>query len=254
MLRYRRAQSFATILFLVIASVSIGAVAFNLYGGISEQRKFVAAQEEWLGDEKNQRGFKILLRKADDVARLVDKGNIIAENVKGITEGVKDKILPNTNEILRQGVELTKAGTRTLDASTKSLNRITETVDFLMDKGGTVLIHSNEIAINLRDLLADPEVAAAMKRMAGNGERITGNLADLLAKTNVTVQDVNEALPLLLQAVQTIATNSGDITLESAGILHQVNLLFTKVNAKPSKTQRVANILLQALLIVLKNR
>jgi uncharacterized protein YoxC len=244
----------AIVAFLLIFSLVIAAIGWQGFFFLQEQRQFIADQEKFFGDEKTREQIKLLARQANDIVVIVDQGKTVTKNLVDITNQAKSNLVPHADQMIVAGTGTLKSATGALDAGRDTLNTVNKTVTDLTTDSHKILSDIDAIAMQIKVYLVDPAVVAMFKKLAGNAESITGNIADLTAKLNITTKDINDALPKLLAAVEVIAGNTGVATDKLAKILDQLNIIFEAANKKPSRSSRIASILFQAILIYLKNR
>ena len=148
------------------------------------------AQNKLITDQKTQEGIAVLLRQADDLARTVKKVNITLDKVN-------NEILPNTNKTL-------VASANTINQAGTTLRQTEKSIASLTLKGEIILDSSNSSIIELQALLAQPNLRLIVDNLTVS----SAASIDTVKQLNVSVAEINKALPELLAKINEIGNNT----------------------------------------------
>lgn len=182
------------------------------------------AQNKLLTDVKTQENIGVLLRQADDVARLVKNANIALNQVNR-------EILPSANKAL-------DASTNTINQAGAALKQTETTIRVFTSKGEIILDSSNESIRALEAILQQPNLKVIVDNLAATSAQSIETVRQL----NISAEEINKALPELLTKLNNIGNNT-DLTGK------EITTFLQGVNKPKTRKQKLFRALIQALII-----
>lgn len=182
------------------------------------------AQEKLFTDKKTLQGIAVLARKADDLARLIDKGNNIADQVNRET-------LPEVTKTIAQGRATLQAGETVLITTNGQIAGLGEKAQADLNA--------------IRVLLEDPNI----KGLFANLNTGTAKANTTLDKTNLTLADIQEAIPALRSQLEAILSNTTGVTGNTKDLTGEMAVFMRGVNKPLTKKQKALKYLIQILTI-----
>jgi uncharacterized protein YukE len=168
------------------------------------------AQNKILTDSKTQENIAVLLRQADDLARLVKNANIALNQVNR-------EVLPSANRAL-------DASTNTINQAGATLRQTETTIRVLTAKGEIILDSSNASIRALEAILAQPNLKVIIDNLAAT----SGESIETVKQLNISAEEINKALPELVAKVKAIGDNTDLSGKEITTFLNSLNKPLSK--------------------------
>lgn len=179
--------------------------------------KVSEAQAKLLTNEKTATKIGVLVRKADNVARIIDR-------VESIVNQVDDETLPKANKAIDYSAEAVQTTITLLQTTDRSVNDLSKLAGQDLEA--------------LRQLLEDEN----LKRLLGNLADTSASVKRTAEHVEVTADEVKQAIPELIAELKAISRHVDSGTGEVATFLAGLN--------KPlSRKQKLYRALIQAAII-----
>lgn len=183
--------------------LKLNASATETQALIQEQRAFLKQQQSLWNNPKTQESIGLILRQGNEFAKFMDHSQGAAKETKLLVADLRST-LKETSGLINEVKEITVPNINTL------VKEATSTLATIKNGSKETLEASTATIKQLENLLKNQNVMDALANIAST----TGNIDKASALIALSVEDVQQGLPVLVAALQNIAQNAAATTNE----------------------------------------